>query len=91
MARCAEGHVISGSVIASAPDVKIVEQIKVDCDTTGLCMAYQVTALRKNGKAFDIDVTEICTEDGLDTELDRLLVEQAAAETTETEVEGTTP
>lgn len=50
-----------------------------------------VTAERKNGEPFDIDVTVTCTEDGLDTELDRLLEEQAAVVTTEPEVEGTTP
>ena len=65
VARCEEGYVISGNVITSASDVKIVETSRVDCDADGQCKAYQVTALRKNGKDFDIDVTVTCTEDGL--------------------------
>ncbi len=70
-ANCIEGYVISGSVKSSRKDVKIVEETKIGCNTIGQCIAYQVRAMHPKNKPFDIDVTVVCSEDGLDTEENR--------------------
>jgi len=89
-ATCREGYVISGSVTASAKDVKIVNRTNTGCDAIGQCTAYQVTAKRPNGKSFELDVSVTCTEDGEDTEYDRHMEKMKKALDAEA-VEGVSP